>query len=84
MDNRLTRGMDPKEAAEWKAWFKATPHLEPFQRVLEAALEAAFRADDRAETFSSPNALATLAHAAGYRQGIREALKLLTRPTNGS
>lgn len=79
MDSRLTRGMNASEAADWASWYKASRlQFEELQRVLAGAAEASRGAGDEASAFSGPNALAELAHKAGYRQGLAEAIKLLT------
>lgn len=79
MDSRLTRGMAPADAEDWAKWFQAArPYLAELARVLDAASAASRDTGDKAEVFSNPNALALLAHKAGYREGLAEAIKVLT------
>lgn len=79
MDSRLTRGMNPAEAADWASWYRSSrSHLAELSRVLESGIANSRGDSDAATTFSGPNALAELAHKAGYREGLREAIRLLT------
>lgn len=66
-------------AEDWAKWFKSNKaNLAEFVRVLEAGVAASRDAGDSAATFAGPNALAELAHKAGYREGMRAAIGLLT------
>lgn len=61
--------------ARWNSC-KEVRHL--VSGVLTKALDRAILQSESPETWGSPNALATLADQAGYRRGLREAIKLLT------
>jgi len=79
MDARLARGLKPEGQEELKLWMVNNRHrLELFTDILSKSVATANNHSDKAETFAGPNALAELAHAAGYRQGLREAIALLT------
>lgn len=82
MDSRLGRALPPEQAAEFATWYKASrTQLAELARVLAASAEASRGASDESATFSGPNALAELAHKAGYREGLKDAIRLLTPRT---
>ena len=82
MDSRLGRALPAEQAAEFATWYKASKtHLAELARVLGASAEASRGTSDEAITFSGPNALAELAHKAGYREGLKDAIRLLTPRT---
>ena len=79
MDSRLTRGMNPEAAQVWRGWFHQTQgNLDELRRVLTQEIAASHNADDSHEAFRHPAALAGLAHSAGYREGLRAAIALMT------
>lgn len=71
--------MGAEEAAAWAAWFQsARSNLAEFIRVLEDDIVSSDKQSDSSESFKEVNALAMLAHKAGYREGSRNAIRLLT------
>lgn len=78
MNSALTRKMNKQDAQEWAAWFKATTMLAPFKEVLLSTVEDSLEESDNITIYQSPAAAQELAYRAGYRAGLREAIKLLT------
>lgn len=79
MDSRLTRGLNKDEADAVSVWFRASKlHLDSLVSVLEGEIDASLTKGDGLDVFDGvSDPLPRLAHAAGYREGLRHAVRLL-------
>ncbi len=79
MDNRLYRSGTTEDKEAIDRWLKGNKqYLDLFVSVLHSAVEDISR-DDNLSTFTEANnPLVVLAHRAGRREGLREAIRLLT------
>lgn len=78
-DRRLIAGLDDDGIGEFgDRWQGATEVRRSVAGALTKSLDSAILQSESREVFDSPNALAALADLAGYRRGLREAIKLLS------
>ncbi len=79
MDSRLARTSNQADRESLTAWLNGNrTHLNMVVDVLHEAVADISR-DDNLSTFTEPqNALVVLAHRAGRREGLREAIRLLS------
>lgn len=79
LDSRLTRGLPPEKVAQVENLYNNSSEIrEMLAEVLTNELNSAILLADSPKFWDSPNALAEIADQAGYRRGLRTALKLLT------
>lgn len=79
MDSRLVRGLGKAEQEGLAQWLRESKgHLQTLVGALAADIGASQLQSDDREGWKGPNPVVEQAHAAGYREGLRAAIRLLS------